>query len=93
MKIIPKIKNPTTTFNCLSVGNCFFYGENLYLKIKEVFIAEDLKDEIEHERDLKEPDDIETEECNAICLTQNFEMSRFSFDCPIVPVDTTLIYE
>lgn len=55
MKIIPKIKNSTTSFKSLSVGDCFFYGVNLYLKIKEVFIAEDLKDEIEHERDLKEP--------------------------------------
>lgn len=93
MKIISKNQNANICFGYVSVGDCFFYGVNLYLKIKEVFIAEDLKNEIEHERDLIRAEDIETEECNAICLTQNFEMSHFAFDCLVRPVTTTLTYE
>ena len=93
MKIISKNQNANDCFSHISIGDCFFYGGNLYLKIKEVFIAEDLKNEIENERDLIRAEDIETEECNAICLTQNFEMSHFSFDCHVTPVTTTLTYE
>lgn len=93
MKITPKIKKETIPFHHVSVGDCFFYGEDLYLKIEEVFIAKDLKREIDHDRDLKESTDIETEECNAICLTREFCMSRFDVETLVALVDTTLIYE
>ena len=93
MKITPKIKKETIPFVHVSVGDCFFYGVDLYLKVEEVFIAKDLKKEIDHERDLKDSADIETEECNAICLTRNFCMSRFHIETLVAPVDTTLIYE
>ena len=93
MKITPKIKKETIPFDHISVGECFFYGEDLYLKIEEVFIAKDLKREIDHVRDLKDSTDIETEECNAICLTREFCMSRFDIATLVAPVDTTLIYE
>jgi hypothetical protein len=93
MKITPKTKKETIPFNHISVGDCFFYGEDLYLKIKEVFIAKDLKEEIDCDRDLIDSADIETEECNAICLTREFYMSRFDVTTLVTPVDTTLIYE
>lgn len=93
MKITPKIKKETIPFNHICVGDCFFYGEDLYLKIEEVFIAKDLKREIDHDRDLKDSTDIETEECNAICLTREFCMSRFNVTTLVALVDTTLIYE
>lgn len=93
MKITPKIKKETIPFDHISIGDCFFYGEDLYLKIEEVFIAKDLKKEIDHERDLKDSTDIETEECNAICLTRKFCMSHFDVTTFVVPVNTTLIYE
>lgn len=93
MKIAPKIKKETIPFSRLSIGECFFYGEDLYLKIEEVFIAKDLKREIDHVRDLKDSTDIETEECSAICLTRESCMSRFDVATLVTPVDTTLIYE
>ena len=93
MKIVPKIKKETIPFNHISVGGCFFYGEELYLKIEEVFIAKDLKREIDHDRDLTDSTEIETEECNAICLTRDFCMSRFHIETLVASVDTTLIYE
>lgn len=93
MKITPKIKKETIPFAHVSVGDCFFYGVDLYLKVEEVFIAKDLKKEIDHERDLKDSADIETEECNAICLTRDFCMSRFDVTTFVALVDTTLIYE
>jgi hypothetical protein len=93
MKIVPKIKKETIPFNHVSVGECFFYGDELYLKTEEVFIAKDLKREIDHVRDLKDSIEIETEECNAICLTREFCMSRFCVTTLVTPVDITLIYE
>lgn len=93
MKIAPKIKKETIPFNQVSVGDCFFYGEELYLKTEEVFIAKDLKREIDCVRDLKDSTEIETEECNAICLTRDFCMSRFDVTTFVALVDTTLIYE
>lgn len=93
MKITHKFKKETIPFNHISVGECFFYGEDLYLKTEEVFIAKDLKREIDHVRDLKDSTEIETEECNAICLTRDFCMSRFNIETLVTPVDTTLIYE
>lgn len=93
MKITPKIKKETVPFNHISVGDCFFYGEDLYLKIEEVFIAKDLKEEIDCDRDLIDSADIGTEECNAICLTREFCMSRFHIATLVAPVDITLIYE
>lgn len=93
MKIISKTKKETIPFNHISIGDCFFYGVDLYLKIEGVFIAKDLKKEIDYDKDLKDSTDIETEECNAICLTRNFCMSHFAFDCLVRPVTTTLTYE
>lgn len=93
MKITPKITKETTPFDHISIGECFFYGEDLYLKTEEVFIAKDLKREIDCERDLTDSTEIETEECNAICLTREFCMSRFHIETLVAPVNTTLIYE
>lgn len=93
MKITSKIKRETIPFNHVSVGDCFFYGGELYLKIEEVFIAKDLKREIDHDRDLIDSAEIETEECNAICLTKDFCMSRFHIETLVTPVNTTLTYE